>query len=144
VTLQTISPREASIFACIADTAVAPEPVLPAVRETDAAFFFDDWMTLCPPLIARALRSLLYVVELAPLAYGMGRRMRRLPVEQRIELLRRLEKSPVVQIRQVTKLLKSTAFLAYYGDDRIMLRCGYDADANLRRGRELRAAEGRP
>jgi hypothetical protein len=144
VTLQTISPREASIFACLADTVVAPEPVLPRVGETDAAFFFDDWMTLCPPLIARAMRSLLYVIELAPVAFGMGHRMRRLPVAKRIELLRRLEKSPVVQIRQLTKLLKSSAFLAYYGDDQIMIRCGYDADANLRRGRELRAAEGRP
>jgi hypothetical protein len=50
----------------------------------------------------------------------------------------------VVQVRQIAKLLKSMAFLAYYGDDRIMLRCGYDAEANLQRGRELRAREGRP
>jgi hypothetical protein len=144
MTLQTISPREASMFACLTDTAVAPEPVLPAVRDTDAALFFDDWMTLTPTLIASGLRSLLYALELAPLALGLGHRMRRLPVEQRAELLRRIERSPVVQVRQIAKLVKSIAFLAYYGDDRVMLRCGYDAEANLRRGRELRAREGRP
>ena len=34
--------------------------------------------------------------------------------------------------------------LAYYGDDRVMLRLGYDAEANVARGRELRARDGRP
>jgi len=38
----------------------------------------------------------------------------------------------------------SVAQLAYYGDDAVMLRLGYDAEANLQRGRELRAKEGRP
>ena len=57
---------------------------------------------------------------------------------------RRFEHARVIQVRQISTLLKSMAFLAYYGDDRILLRCGYDADANLRRGRELRAREGRP
>jgi hypothetical protein len=144
MTLRTITPREASIFACLTDTAVAPEPVLPPVRETDAALFFDEWMTLSPRLLARAIRSLMYVCEVAPLALGFGHRFRRLDVDARAEFLRRAEKAPVVQLRQVAKLIKSTAFLAYYGDDRIMLRCGYDAEANLQRGRELRAREGRP
>ena len=144
MSFQTISPREASIFACLADTAIAPEPVLPPVRETDAADFFDEWMTLTPKLIATGLRTLLYALELAPLALGFGHRMRRLPPERRAEFLRRFERAPVIQVRQVAKLLKSMAFLAYYGDDRIMLRCGYDAEANLQRARELRAREGRP
>jgi hypothetical protein len=144
MSFQTITPREASIFACLADTAITPEPVLPPVRETDAAEFLDEWMALTPRLIASGLRTLLYVLELAPLALGFGRRLRRLPVERRAEFLHRVERSPVVQVRQIAKLLKSMAFLAYYGDDRIMLRCGYDAEANLRRGRELRAREGRP
>jgi hypothetical protein len=144
LTLRTISPREASIFACLADTAVAPEPVLPPVRETDAAFFFDEWLTLSPKLVARALRVALYGIELAPLALGFGSRMRSLDVAARAEFLCRFEKAPVVQLRQLAKLLKSAAFLAYYGDDRILLRCGYDAEANLQRGRALRAREGRP
>jgi hypothetical protein len=144
VTLQTITPREASIFACLTDTAVAPEPVLPPVRETDAAIFFDEWMTLSPQLIARGVRSLLYAFELAPLALGYRHRLRRLEVDDRAEFLHRVEKAPLVQLRQIAKLVKSFAFFAYYGDDRVMRRCGYDADANLRRGRELRAREGRP
>jgi hypothetical protein len=144
VTLQTITPREASIFACLTDTAVAPEPVLPPVRETDAAVFFDTWMTLAPKLIVSGIRVLLYAIEIAPLALGFGHRLRRLPAERRAELLRRFEKAPVVQVRQIATLLKSMAFLSYYGDEQVLLRCGYDAEANLRRGRELRAREGRP
>jgi hypothetical protein len=144
MTLQTITPREASIFACVADTAIAPEPVLPPVRDTDAALFFDDWMTLSPRLFESGMRTLMYAIELAPLALGYGHRLRRLSVEQRAEVLRRLERSSVIQVRQIATLVKSMAFLAYYGDDAVLLRCGYDADANLRRGRELRAAEGRP
>ena len=34
--------------------------------------------------------------------------------------------------------------LAYYGDDQVMLRIGYDAEANVARGRELRERDGRP
>jgi hypothetical protein len=34
--------------------------------------------------------------------------------------------------------------LAYYGDDDVMRQIGYDADANVARGRELRRREGRP
>lgn len=144
MSFQTITPREASMFACLADTAIAPEPVLPPVRETDAADFFDEWMSLTPKLIASGLRTLLYVLELAPLALGFGHRMRHLPPERRAEFLHRFERARVIQVRQIATLLKSMAFLAYYGDDRVLLRCGYDAEANLQRGRELRAREGRP
>jgi hypothetical protein len=144
MTLQTLSPREASIFACLTDTAVAPEPVLPPVHQTDAAIFFDHWMTLAPKLVATGVRVLLHVLEMAPLALGYGRRLRRLPVERRADFLARFERAPVVQVRQIATLLKSMAFLSYYGDDRVLLRCGYDAEANLQRGRELRAREGRP
>jgi hypothetical protein len=43
--VKALTPREASIFACFTDAVVAPEPVLPPVRETDAVAFFDDWMS---------------------------------------------------------------------------------------------------
>ncbi len=36
VSLAAIGPREASIFSALADAFVAPEPPLPAVRDTDA------------------------------------------------------------------------------------------------------------
>jgi hypothetical protein len=42
------------------------------------------------------------------------------------------------------KLAKGMAVLSYYGDDGVMLRLGYDAEARVRRGRELRASEARP
>ncbi|MFL5896432.1 MAG: hypothetical protein ACJ76Z_15125 [Thermoleophilaceae bacterium] len=143
-TLTVLTPREASIFACLVDTVVAPEPLLPPVARTDAAFFFDRWMAASPTPNAIAMRALLYAVELLPLAFGFRRRFRRLPVPDRARYVKAVEHSRNSQVRQVAKLVKGAAFLSYYGDDAIMSRLGYDADANLARGRELRAAQGRP
>jgi hypothetical protein len=142
--LSCLTPREASIFACLVDTVAAPEPVLPPVAQTDCAFFFDRWMALSPKLNARGLRALLYALELMPLALGYGARLRRLPVDERVRFIKAVERNPNRHVRQLVKLLKGAAFLAYYGDDHVMLRIGYDAEANLQRGRELRAREGRP
>jgi hypothetical protein len=141
---RVLSPRELSIFACLTDTVVAPEPVLPPVRDTDAAEFFDTWMRRAPRRNRAALRALLYLIELAPLAHGFRARMRRLPAAERARYLEAVEHSRVAVLRQLAKLVKGIAFLAYYGDDGVMLRLGYDAEANVRRGRELRAREGRP
>src|SRR4051812_8680900 len=141
--LTTLSPREASIFACLVDTVAAPEPVLPPVGQTDASFFFDRWMAASPRPNALGMRALLWGLELAPLALGFGKRSRRLPVAERVRFMKRVESSHNPQLRQITKLVKGAAFLSYYGDDQIMRRIGYDADANLRRGQELRAREGR-
>lgn len=142
--LAVLTPREASIFACLVDVVVAPEPMLPPVARTDCAFFYDRWMAASPAVNARGMRALLYAVELAPLALGFGARFRRLSVDDRVRCLGAIERSRSRHVRQLTKLVKGAAFLAYYGDDSIMRRLGYDADANLRRGRELRDREGRP
>jgi hypothetical protein len=142
--LAVLSPREASIFACLADTVVAPEPVLPPVRETDAVAFFDRWMARAPRVNRIALRGLLYTLETGPRLLGFGARMRRLTPERRAEYLRAIERSSVPQLRQLAKLLQGFGQLAYYGDDGIMVRLGYDADANVARGRGLREREGRP
>jgi hypothetical protein len=142
--LSVLAPREASIFACLVDTIAAPEPLLPPVAQTDCAFFFDRWMAAAPVVNARGMRLLLYVVELMPLALGYGARLRRLPVESRVRYFNALEHSPNAQVRQLTKLLKGAALLAYYGDEAIMRRVGYDPDARVARGRELRQREGRP
>ena len=142
--LRVLSAREASIFACLTDTVVAPEPILPPVRETDAVRFFDEWLSLLPPLNRRAMRGLLLVVEMAPLLTGFGGRLRTLDRGRRAEWLRSAERARVPQVRMVLKLVESTSQLAYYGNDGVLMRLGYDAEANLRRGRELRAAEGRP
>lgn len=139
-----ISGREASIFACLVDTVVAPEPVLPPVRETDAVAFFDRWVSRVPRLNRVGLRLLLWGLELAPVATGPRRRLRRLPPAERAAFLRQLERAPRAEVRQVLKLIKGAAFLSYYGDDGVMRRVGYDADANVSRGRELRRLEGRP
>jgi hypothetical protein len=142
--LTVLSGREASIFACLTDTVVGPEPVLPAVRETDAVQFLDEWLSLMPRHNRAGMRALLLAAELSPLATGFGRRLRRLDRARRGEWLRGLERAPVTQVRMLTKLVASAAQLAYYGNDRVLGALGYDADANLERGRRLREAEGRP
>jgi len=140
--LATLTPREASIFACVCDTVVAPRPVLPPVQETDAVEFVDRWLARAPRLNRVGLRALLYAAELAPRLVGGGGRLRELPASRRADALARLERSP--RARELVTLLSGIALLAYYGDEAIMNRVGYDADANVERGRRLRAAEGRP
>jgi hypothetical protein len=142
--MKALSPREASIFACITDAVVAPEPLLPPVRETDAVAFFDDWMGRAPRLNRVGMRALLYVLELSPLAIGFGKRLRRLDRDARARWVDAIQAAPRAELRLIAKLVKGAAQLSYWGDDALMLRVGYDADANVRRGRELRAREGRP
>ena len=141
--LRTISGREASIFACFTDAVVAPEPILPPVRQTDAVAFFDRWLGLLPRANRVGLRALLLVAELAPLATHGGR-LRRLDRARRLEWVQSVERSGNGHVRLLMKLMEGAAQLSYYGDDAVLGRLGYDADANLERGRRLRAAEGRP
>jgi hypothetical protein len=143
--MKALSGREASIFACFTDAVVAPEPILPPVRQTDAVEFFDDWMARSPRLNRLGMRALLYVLELSPLLAGPRRtRLRRLDRGDRTKWLNAVEKAPRAELRLVYKLIKGAAQLSYWGDDALMRSVGYDADANVRRGRELRLAEGRP
>ena len=142
--LRALTPREASIFACFADSVVAPEPKLPPVRETDAVAFFDDWMVRSPAANRIGMRVLLYVIEVAPLLTGSGRRLRRLDRDARAAWVKAVQRNPNPHLRLLWKLVKGAAQLAYYGDDRVMLMIGYDPDANVARGRELRVREGRP
>jgi hypothetical protein len=142
--LVCLTPREASIFACLVDCVAAPEPLLPAVARTDCALSFDRWMAASPTLNARGMRALLLALELMPRALGFKGRFRQLPVDERVRFLHKLEHSSNQHLRQLVKLLKGAAFLSYYGDDAVMRRIGYDAEANLQRARALRMAEGRP
>jgi hypothetical protein len=144
VRLGALTPREASIFACLCDTVVAPEPELPPVSHTSAVAFFDRWLAAAPRLNRAALRGLLYVAELAPRGLGLPARLRRLDAGERARALAAAEASRSRQARRLVKLLEGIACLSYYGDARVMLRLGYDADANVRRARELRRREGRP
>ena len=140
---RAISGREASIFACFTDAVVAPEPILPPVRETDAVAFFDRWMGRLPRPNRVGMRALLLVAELAPVLTHGGR-LRRIDRARRGEWVKRVERSRNGHVRMLMKLMESAAQLSYYGSDRVLGRLGYDADANLRRGRELRVREGRP
>ena len=142
--MNVLTPREASIFACVTDTVVAPEPVLPPVRETDAVGFLDRWLAAAPALNRIGLRGLLYAAELAPLVLGGGARLRTLTEAERAQALEAAEAARRAEVRTLVKLVKGIAFLAYYGDDRVMSGLGYDADAVVERGRALRAQEARP
>jgi hypothetical protein len=141
--LEVLTAREASIFACVTDAVVAPEPLLPPVRETDCVTFFDRWLALSPKRNAAGLRALLYAIEVSPLAAGRGKRLRQLDAHERREHLASLETVGPPQARQLAKLVAQIAFLSYYGDDNIMRRVGYDPEERLQRGRELREAEAR-
>jgi hypothetical protein len=142
--VKALTAREASIFACFTDTVVAPEPVLPPVRETDAVDFFDDWMAHSPRFNRLGMRGVLYVLEVSPWLTGARARLRQLDRPARARWVTAIEHARRPELKLVYKLLKGAAQLAYWGDDRLMLTAGYDADANVRRGRELRAREGRP
>jgi hypothetical protein len=142
--LRVLSGREASIFACLTDMVVAPEPFLPPVRETDAVSFLDEWLTLLPRPNRAGMRALIWAAELAPLASGARRRLRRLDPPARARWLRGVEHASSMRVRLLAKLMVSAAQLSYYGNDAVLGQLGYDAQANLERGRRLRAAEGRP
>lgn len=132
------------MFACLVDTVAAPEPVLPAVSQTDAVFYFDRWLAAAPKRNAAGMRALLVGMELGPFLMGFRSRFRKLDGSERVRYVQAVEKSRSPQVRQLMKLLKGVAFLSYYGDDQVMRRIGYDADANVARGRRLRELEGRP
>jgi hypothetical protein len=140
---RTISGREASIFACLTDAVVAPEPFLPPVRETDAVAFFDRWLSVLPRANRAGMRALLLLAEMAPVATHGGR-LRSLDRDRRGDWVKRIEQSRNGHVRMLMKLMESAAQLSYYGNDAVLGQLGYDAEANLQRGRELRAAEGRP
>jgi hypothetical protein len=133
-----LHPREASMFACLADTVVAPGGRLPAIGRTDAVAAFDAILAASPRLNRAGLRALLYAVEAAPLLLGYGGRLRRLSPDRRAAALERLEGGPAGPVlRPLTGLAK----FAYYGDDGVARMLGYDAEAVVARGRALREAE---
>lgn len=139
-----MSKRIARTFTTFADTVVAPQPHLPPVQQTDAAEFFATWLRLAPKANAVALKAAVIGLEVGPLTLGYRRPLTKLNANQKARYIQQLEKHKAPQIRQATKALKGIAFLCYYGDDGLLKRLGYDADANLGRARALRVGEGRP
>ena len=143
MTLAALHPREASIFACLTETVVQPAAPLPPVSATDTVPAFDRWVAAAPRVNRAGVRVLLYAVEAGPLLAGFRHRLRRLPPAERLRFVAAVEHARAAPLRQLAKLLKGMSFVSYYGDDAILRELGYDPDANLARGRELRRAEGR-
>jgi hypothetical protein len=136
-----LSAREADIFACIADTVVAPVAPMPAVSDTGAVAFFDRLLAASPARNRAGLRGALHVLEMGPRLTRHRARLRRLEAPERLAYLRGLER--IAPMRPLIQAVTALAQLAYYGEDDVMRGLGYDADANLARARALRAAEGR-
>lgn len=137
--LTAIHPREASIFACLADTFVAPAGPLPAVRDTDTALAFDAHVRAAPPVNRAGLRALMLILEVLPLALGFRARLRGLERADRARFLERVERLPAVGA--ALEAVRGLAQLCYYGDAGVLRGLGYDADAVVARGRDLRLQE---
>jgi hypothetical protein len=136
----TPTAREANVFACLAETVIAPSGALPPLVRTDALDFLGRYLGAAPPLNRAGLRALLLAVEVGPLALGYGARLRRLDPAARVDYLERLDRGRLAPLAQALEML---AKLAYYGDDGVMRSLGYDADAVVERGRALRREEAR-
>jgi hypothetical protein len=132
--------REANVFACLVEAVVAPGAPLPPLARTDAVAFLDRYLDASPPLNRAGLRALLHALEVGPWAQRLGGRFRQLDPHRRAAYLERVERGRAGRAFQA---LEALAKLAYYGDDGVLCRLGYDADAVLARGRRLRREEGR-
>lgn len=141
--LHALTPREASIYACLVDAIVEPAEPLPEVARSRAAFIFDAWLAKSPAVNRAALRGLLYAAELAPFALGERARLRRLPRLKRVAVIERLAHGTPAG-RGLSDLARLFAVIGYYGDDAVSRLLGYDADAVVERGLRLRAEQGRP
>ena len=129
-----LTARERAVVSALADTMAAPEPPLPPVAETDAVDAVDAWLARAPALNRAGLRVALRLAG----RRGFVDRDR----EARTRALRRLER--VGPLRDIVRVLAGIILITYYGDDEVSRTLGYDAQANLERGRRLVAAEARP
>jgi hypothetical protein len=121
--MTVLSPREASIFACVADTLLAPAPPLPPIHATDAVSSFDAWLARAPAINRMGLRAVLLALELAPRLTRARVRWRRLSPPARLALLERLARRPGG--RALVEALRAAAAVSYYGDARVCALLGY-------------------
>ena len=121
--MTVLSRREASIFACVADTLLAPAPPLPPIEATDAVAAFDDWLARSPRPNRVALRTALLGLEIAPRLTRARRRWRRLAPPERLAMLERLSHRPGG--RALVEGLRASAAISYYGDARVSALLGY-------------------
>jgi hypothetical protein len=111
-----LSPREARVFACLADTLLAPAPPLPPIAQTDAVAAFDAWLATAPRVNRLGARGVL-------LALGALRWCRR-PARVRLASLERLARSSAAG-RGIVEALRAAAAISYYGDARVSALLGY-------------------
>ncbi len=142
--LVAITPREASIFACLADTLIAPEPALPPVAQTTTVAAFDAWLAAAPRLNRTGLRACMYLVEISPRLLGFRHRLRRLSDAERLRWAEKARGDAPAPVRQLADTMRLMAVFCYYGDDDVARQLGYDSDERIARGRALRKAERRP
>jgi hypothetical protein len=111
-----LSAREACVFACVADTLLAPAPPLPPVAQTDAVAAFDAWLARAPRLNRLGVRALL-------LTLGAARWARRRPADRLATFERLARRGPAG--RGVVEALRAAAAVSYYGDPRVSALLGY-------------------
>jgi hypothetical protein len=129
------------VFAALTDSYCAP--VHRPVGLSDATAFAQELAAVSPAVNRIGFRVILRLVDLAPFP-RRRRRFTALARAQRDEFLRGLDCSRWFILRTAGRLLKTVTMMSYYGDREVLLAIGYDPDANLARGRALRAREGRP
>jgi hypothetical protein len=113
--VSVLSPRERAIFACVADTLLAPAPPLPPVRDTDAVAAFDFWLTRAPRINRMALRTLLL---------ALGLHWRKLSPARRLAAFDRLGARSAAG-KAVVEALRAGAAVSYYGDAHVSALLGY-------------------
>jgi hypothetical protein len=140
---KALKPRDAAVFASLADAYCAPATPFPSVRESDALAFAGELVEASPRVNRAGFRVILRLLDVAPLAGRYRARFTSLTRAQREEFLRRFDESRWFMLRVTGRLLKTLALMSYYGDANTLRATGYDPDAVLARGRAVRATEGR-
>lgn len=139
--MKVLTGREASMYACFTDVVVAPTAAMPPVAATSATRAFDEALSVSPAFNRCGLRAAIVAIEMAPLALGYGKRLRRLTPDERRDVLDRLEHTR--GIADAVKAVRSMAHMTYYGDDAVQRQLGYDPDAVVARAAVARAEAGR-
>jgi choline dehydrogenase-like flavoprotein len=124
--LKALRPREADVFAALADAYCGPGSVLPPVSSTDAVVFIDDLAARSRALNRIAFKAILRLIDLVPLARGYGARFTALSPERRAEFVRALDHSRSPLLNIAFRLLKTLALMSYYGDVNVLRATGYD------------------
>ena len=126
-----MSTREASIFACLVDTLLAPESPLPPVAETNAVESFGVWMSRFPAGGRIGMRAVLVIIELLPRVLGRRRLpWHALPPAERLQWITRFERG-MPSGSSVLDGLRAAAGASYYGDPLVSVVLGYTPPEGL-------------